>query len=104
VDVAFDTVGGDVTATLVPTLREGGIIVTIASAPPEAAARERGARAMLHVTRSDPAQIARIADMVAAGDVRVELAEVLPITDVPRAHELSESGHVRGKIVLTMPL
>src|SRR2546423_1816246 len=38
VDVAFDTVGGDVTPALVPTVREGGVIVTIASAPPEEAA------------------------------------------------------------------
>src|SRR5213592_3967626 len=50
VDVAFDTVGGETTESLVPTVREGGIIVTIASAPPEDAARARGARAELHVT------------------------------------------------------
>ena len=47
-------------------------------------------------------QLARIAELVAAGDVRVELAEVLPLTEVQRAHELSESGHARGKIILTM--
>src|SRR5205823_9950576 len=50
VDLAFDTVGGDTTQSLVPTLREGGVIVTIANAPPEDAARERGARAELLVT------------------------------------------------------
>src|SRR5205814_10287290 len=49
VDVALDTVGGETTQSLVPTLREGGIIVTIASAPPEDAARERRARAELPV-------------------------------------------------------
>jgi NADPH:quinone reductase-like Zn-dependent oxidoreductase len=32
----------------------------------------------------------------------VELSEVLPLTEVRRAHELSETGHVRGKIVLTV--
>jgi NADPH:quinone reductase-like Zn-dependent oxidoreductase len=41
---------------------------------------------------------------VAAGEVRVEITEVLPLNeaDVQRAHELSESGHTRGKIVLTV--
>jgi NADPH:quinone reductase-like Zn-dependent oxidoreductase len=102
VDVAFDTVGGDVTASVVPTVREGGIVVVIANAPPEEAARERGARAVLHVTQPRSDELARIADLVAAGDVRVELAEVLPLAEAPRAHELSESGHVRGKIVLTV--
>jgi NADPH:quinone reductase-like Zn-dependent oxidoreductase len=100
VDVAFDTVGGEVTATLVPTLREGGIIVTIASAPPEDAAAERGARAVLHVTNPDPEQLARVAELIAAGTVRVELSDVIPLSDAARAHELSESGHTRGKIVL----
>jgi NADPH:quinone reductase-like Zn-dependent oxidoreductase len=100
VDVALDTVGGEVTATLVPTLREGGIIVTIASAPPEDAAAERGARAVLHVTNPDPEQLARVAELIAAGTVRVELSDVIPLSDAARAHELSESGHTRGKLVL----
>src|SRR3954447_4293569 len=102
VDVAFDTVGGDTTQSLLPALREGGILVTIASAPPEDAARERGARAELLVSGNNPEQLARIAELVASGDVRVELSEVLPLSEVARAHELSESGHARGKIVLTV--
>jgi NADPH:quinone reductase-like Zn-dependent oxidoreductase len=102
VDLVFDTVGGDTTPTLVPTVREGGVVVTIASAPPEEAARERGARAELHVTSPNPEQLARVADLVASGEVRVELSEVLPLSEARRAHELSESGHARGKIVLTV--
>jgi NADPH:quinone reductase-like Zn-dependent oxidoreductase len=101
-DVALDTVGGDVTATLVPTVREGGIIVTIASAPPEDAAHERGARAVLHVTIPNPAQLTKIAELVVSGEVKVELSEVLPLEDVARAQELSETGHTRGKIVLAV--
>jgi hypothetical protein len=34
------------------------------------------------------------------GDVHVELAEVMPLTEVQRAQELSESGHARGNIIL----
>jgi NADPH:quinone reductase-like Zn-dependent oxidoreductase len=102
VDLALDTVGGDTTQSLVPTVREGGIIVTIASAPPEEAARERGVRAELFVMSPSPDQLARIAELVAAGEVRVELSEVLPLSEVQRAHEHSESGHTRGKIVLTV--
>jgi NADPH:quinone reductase-like Zn-dependent oxidoreductase len=102
VDVAFDTVGGDTTESLVPTLREGGALVTIASAPPEEAARARGASAQLLVMTPSSEQLARIAELVAGGEVRVEISELLPLTDVQRAHELSESGHTRGKIVLTL--
>jgi NADPH:quinone reductase-like Zn-dependent oxidoreductase len=102
VDVAFDTVGGETTQSLLPTLREGGILITIASAPPTEAAQARAVRAELLVMSPSGEQLTRIVNLVAAGDVRVELAEVIPLTDVQSAHELSESGHTRGKIVLTV--
>jgi NADPH:quinone reductase-like Zn-dependent oxidoreductase len=102
VDVAFDTVGGDTTESLVPTLREGGILVTIANAPPEEAARARGATAQLLVMSPNSEQLARIAELVAGGEVRVEISQLLPLTEVQQAHQLSESGHTRGKIVLTV--
>jgi NADPH:quinone reductase-like Zn-dependent oxidoreductase len=101
VDVALDTVGGETTASLVPTVREGGVLVTIAGAPPEEAARERGARAELLVSSPNAELLVRIAEMVASDEVHVEIAEVLPLTEAARAQELSESGHTRGKIVLT---
>jgi NADPH:quinone reductase-like Zn-dependent oxidoreductase len=77
-DVALDTVGGDTTAALLPAVRQGGMLVTIAGAPPEEAARERGVRAELLINSP------------------------IPLADVKRAHERSEGGHVRGKLVLTL--
>jgi NADPH:quinone reductase-like Zn-dependent oxidoreductase len=102
VDVAFDTVGGETTPSLLPALRKGGVLVTIAGAPPEDAARELGVRAELLIMSPSSEQLARIAELVAAGDVRVEIAGTLPLADIRRAHELSESGHTRGKIVLSV--
>jgi NADPH:quinone reductase-like Zn-dependent oxidoreductase len=102
VDVAFDTVGGDTTQALVSTVGEGGILVTIANAPPDEAARAHGVRAELLVMSPSSEQLSRIAELVAAGEVRVEISQVLPLAEVQQAHELSESGHTRGKIVLTV--
>ena len=100
VDVIFDTVGGKTTAPLVPALREGGILVTIAGAPPQEAAAERGARAEVFSSSAERDELAAIADLIASGEVRPEIAEVLPLEEIQRAHELSESGHTRGKIVV----
>ena len=102
VDVALDAVGGETTEGLVLVLHEGGILVTIAAAPPEQAARDRGARAELVINSPSSDLLARIGGLVADGEVRVELAEVLPLSEVQHAHELSESGHTRGKIVLRL--
>jgi NADPH:quinone reductase-like Zn-dependent oxidoreductase len=95
-------VGGETTESLVPTVREGGVLIVIASAPPEEAAKERGIRADLHVTEPSPDELRRIADLIASGEVNVEIAEVIPITEIQRAHEVSQSGHVRGKLVLSV--
>lgn len=103
VDVVLDTVGGETTQTLVPALRVGGIVVTIAGAPPEQAAAERGARAELLIMSPDSGQLARVAGLVAAGEVHVEIAHTLPLAEAAQAHALSESGHTRGKIILTVP-
>ncbi len=102
VDIAFDTVGGEVTEALLATVRAGGVIVTIAGAAPEQVAGERGVRSEQLVMSPDGEQLSRIAGLVAGGEVRVEIAQTLPLAEVGRAHELSESGHTRGKIVLVV--
>jgi NADPH:quinone reductase-like Zn-dependent oxidoreductase len=102
VDLAFDAVGGATTAALVPTVREGGLLVTIANAPPDDAAQARGVRAELLVMERNMDELREIAELVANGEVQVEIAEVIPLAEAPRAHELSEAGHVRGKLVLVM--
>lgn len=100
VDLAFDTVGGETTETMLGTVREGGILVTIAGAAPGEAARALGVRAELLIMSPSSEQLTKVAELVAAGEVRVEIAAVFPLSEIQRAHELSESGHTRGKIVL----
>jgi NADPH:quinone reductase-like Zn-dependent oxidoreductase len=102
VDVALDTVGGQTTQSLLPAIRDGGILITIAAAAPEQAAREHGVRAELMMMSPSSEQLAAIAQLVAAGEVRVEIAETIPLAEVQRAHSLIESGHTRGKIILAV--
>lgn len=102
VDVAVDTVGGETTQALLQTVREGGVLVVIAGAPPELQAAERGVRAQLLIMSASSEQLAEVGELVAAGEVHVEIAETVPLAEAARAHALSESGHTRGKIILTM--
>jgi NADPH:quinone reductase-like Zn-dependent oxidoreductase len=82
VDVAFDTVGGATTQTLVPTVRDF--------------------RAELLSTSVNQQQLVEIGELVASGEVRVEIAGTFALDDVAEAHELSEAGHTRGKLILTL--
>jgi NADPH:quinone reductase-like Zn-dependent oxidoreductase len=100
VDVAFDTVGGATTATLLPTVRKGGVLVVIAAAPPEAEAAERGVRAELLRMGMSSEQLAKVAELVAGDEVHVQIAGTFSLSQVAQAHELSEAGHTRGKLIL----
>lgn len=100
-DVAFDTVGGEVTAQLLATVREGGVLVVIANTVPEDA-QERGVRAEQLVMSPDPEQLTALAELVVGGELRVEIARTLPLAEVAEAHRMSEAGHTRGKIVLAV--
>jgi NADPH:quinone reductase-like Zn-dependent oxidoreductase len=100
VDVAFDTVGGETAATLLATVREGGVIVSIAGEPPTVQAADRGVRAELLIMTPSSEQLAKIGQLVAAGEVSVEIAETFSLSDIAKAHELSEAGHTRGKLIL----
>ncbi len=101
VDLALDTVGGATTASLIPSLRDGGTVVTVAY-PPEASPADN--RVMIAPLAMKPrsSELARIAGLAASGDIHVEIAEQFPLADVRRAHALSESGRTRGKIVLSV--
>ena len=100
VDLAYDTVGGETTTALLDAVRDGGVLVGIAGPLPEEAARARGISSHRFRMNASPEELARIAGLVAQGDVHVEIADVLPLAEVARALAISEAGHVRGKLLL----
>ena len=90
------------TAELLETVGAGGVLVTIANAPPEEDARVRGARAEMLVMSASSEQLVALADLVAKGELHAEIARTLPLAEIAEAHRMSESGHTRGKIVLAI--
>ena len=42
----------------------------------------------------------QLAELMKEGKLKVSIEKVFPLSEADKAHELSESGHVRGKIVL----
>ena len=100
VDVVFDVIGGDTQERSWQTLKREGMLVSIASTPSVERARAAGVRSLFVSTLPNGEQLKRVAELVDTGKIKVFLGTVLPLTDARHAHELSEFGHVRGKIVL----
>jgi NADPH:quinone reductase-like Zn-dependent oxidoreductase len=100
VDVVFDAVGGDTFERGFQTLKKGGFLVTSVEFPSEEKAREFGVRAARVYCKPNAEQLAAISELVGAGRLNAHVATVLPLVEVKKALELSESRHTRGKIVL----
>jgi NADPH:quinone reductase-like Zn-dependent oxidoreductase len=100
VDVVLDTIGGETLKRSVDVVRDEGRVVSIAEPPTAEHFGQRGIEATYVFVRPDGEQLEELGELAEAGRLSVELAEVLPLEQAARAHELSESGHVRGKLVL----
>jgi NADPH:quinone reductase-like Zn-dependent oxidoreductase len=100
VDVVFDTIGGDTLRRSWKVLKKGGILVSIAARPSADEAAKSGVRqAYIFMTPNGP-ELTEIAGLVDSGKLKAVVETVLPLADARRAHELSQMGHTRGKIVL----
>jgi NADPH:quinone reductase-like Zn-dependent oxidoreductase len=84
-------------------LRDGGIQVSICANPvpgPEAAGR--GLRGAYAGAQPGHEVLNRIAELVDAGKLKPDVGTILPLRAARQAHELIQTGHTRGKIVLQM--
>jgi len=100
VDVVLDTIGGHTQQRSWQVLKKGGILVaTLGISSPEAAHQHgvRGEGVMVH---PDAVQLTQIAALIDAGNLKPAVTTILPLAEAARAHELGQTGHVRGKIVL----
>jgi NADPH:quinone reductase-like Zn-dependent oxidoreductase len=100
VDVVFDTIGGDVQRRSWRVLKKGGILVATLGVTSEEEARRLGVRGEGVMVHPDEAQLAHIGHQIDIGELKPAVSEVLPLAEAAKAHELSQTGHVRGKIVL----
>jgi NADPH:quinone reductase-like Zn-dependent oxidoreductase len=100
VDVVFDTIGGDTQERSWKVLKKRGVLVSIVQPPAAELAAKYGVRAEILYMQANSAHLAEIAKLVDSGHVKVVVERVLPLSEARQAHELSEKGHVRGKIVL----
>lgn len=101
-DVVLDGVYFETFEAALDLLRPDGRMVAIPSLADLAPARERGLWAAIASLPEDRSALADLAGMVAAGDVRVEVGDVLPLERLADAHRILEGGHAHGKVVIDL--
>jgi len=100
VDVVFDAIGGDTQKRSWKTLNRGGILVSIVGLPSEDEAANHGVRSAFVSAHGGSSLLAELATLVDSGKIRPMVETVMPLSEARHAHELNETGHARGKIVL----
>jgi NADPH:quinone reductase-like Zn-dependent oxidoreductase len=102
VDLVLDNVGGDVLKQSYGVVRKGGLLLTIASPPDEALAKQHGITAKFERGVINGIRLQEIGGLIDTGKLRVIVEQEFPLSEAAAAHILSEAGHVRGKIILSV--
>lgn len=104
-DLVIDGMGGDIGIEALACLKPGGRIVTLPSVTADAvirAAEADGKQALGIRVEPNGEQLAELAKRYTEGSLQLTLAAEVPLAEARSAHQQSASGHVRGKLVLTI--
>ena len=102
VDIVLDCVGGDVLTESFEVIKRGGVLVSIVGVPDEDLAKKFEIRTGWIFVEPNGIQLAEIADLIQARKLKLPKVKSLPLEEAAYAHEISESRHAIGKLVLTL--
>jgi NADPH:quinone reductase-like Zn-dependent oxidoreductase len=100
VDLVLDLIGAETQERSWSVLKKGGALLSLVQPPSVERAKALGVRAAFVAGHPSGAQLAEIAKLIDSGELKLMLDRILPLSEVRRAHQLSQTGHARGKIVL----
>jgi NADPH:quinone reductase-like Zn-dependent oxidoreductase len=98
-DVVFDTVGGDVQIRSYAVLKPGGRLVWIAPGPEGAQPPRSDVQVLRPGVARDRPHLERMLALLAGGAVWPPEIIRYRLTEAAEAHRVSESRHLRGKLV-----
>lgn len=104
VDAALDVVGAEAATKAFAAVREGGRYVTVVPdwwIPGGPTKPEHGITPQLSLINPDTGQLASLVRLLATGQLKIRVAEVLQLEQARTAHQLLTTGGLRGKIILT---
>lgn len=105
-DAVFDTVGGEATNKSLQVLKKGlsaqagGILVTMVGQPDMEIAKKLGVTAVVQGTKVNTESLSRLAELVDAGKIKVNVDKVFALSSAKEALNYFEKSHPKGKVVL----
>ncbi|MEV4276865.1 NADP-dependent oxidoreductase [Actinoplanes xinjiangensis] len=87
-------------AALLDVIRPGGVLVNTTVWMPAPSDESRGVRGIDLFVRSDAGQLAHLTGLVDSGALRVEVAQRVPLAELPSVHAQAAAGTLPGKTVI----
>ncbi|MFF0525620.1 NADP-dependent oxidoreductase [Actinomadura nitritigenes] len=81
-------------------VRDGGVVVSSTVWMPAPADQERGVRGIDMYVRSDAEQLSELVARVDRGELTVDVAERVPLADLPSVHARAAAGTLSGKVIV----
>ncbi len=100
IDLVFDTIGGETQKRSLLVLKKGGRLITTVKPEYEKEAKEKEIDIKGYIAQSYPNELNQIAQLIDQGKIKPVISKILPLDKAAEAQQISEQGHVTGKIVL----
>ena len=100
IDIVLDTIGGETQERSWLVLKQGGALISLLQPPSEEKVNQFGVRGIMCSVQPNAARLSAIAKLIDSAKFTPAIDRILPLSEARRAHELSQNGHARGKIVL----
>lgn len=98
-DAVFDTVGGETYSKSYQALKPGGVIISMTDQPIEDLARKYNIKAIAQQTRTTTERLAKLAQLVERGAIKVSIDKVFPLEQAAEALAYIQGAH-HGKVVI----
>lgn len=100
VDFVLDTIGGETLQRSLRLVKRGGTLVSIVEVPPAVLSAALGIHAIKNAALPNSAQLRQIVALIDEGHVTPVIRQRFPLREARQAHELVETGHGQGRIIL----
>ncbi len=88
---------------LVARVRDGGVVVSTTPTVTTPGDEERNVRAATIFVHPDADVLSNLVALIDSGDLHVEIAQRVPLSELPAIHEQADAGQIHGKVVAVPP-
>ena len=100
-DGVLDNVGGETTTKSVQVLKNGGVLVSLASYSfDKELLTKYGVKGIAQQTKTDTSHLKRLAELVDAEKIKIKIDKVFSLDQIKEAFTYQEQIHPKGKVVI----